>query len=250
LAESLEKKLREKGKTFPVYAGMRHWSPWLKDTLREMDAKGRRSCVGVILAPHQSVVSWDNYIETVEKGRQELGKAAPAVDFLPPWWNEKGLIEAISDIAKKTSAQMDPARQRKARWIFTAHSMPESVAARGPYVRQYGETAALVAQALGMDRYELSYQSAPKGVRIPWLGPDVRDAIRSAGDEGAADVVVAPIGFWCDHVEVLYDLDVAAKEAAAECGLGFYRVPTVGNHPAFTGMLAERVAARAEASSI
>jgi ferrochelatase len=250
LAESLEKKLREKGRTLPVYAGMRYWSPWLRDTLREMGVKGHRCCVGVILAPHQSAVSWDGYIEAVEKGRQELGEAAPAVDFLPPWWNEKGLIEAISDLAKKTLAQMDSARQSEARLIFTAHSLPESVAARGPYVQQYGETAALVAQVLGMDRYELSYQSAPRGVRIPWLGPDVRDAIRHAGEEGAAGVVVAPIGFWCDHVEVLYDLDVAAKEAAAECCLGFYRVPTVGNHPAFAGMLAERIAARAEASSI
>ena len=250
LAESLEKKLQEKGRTLPVYAGMQNWSPWLKDTLREMGVKGHRRCVGVILAPHKSAASWDSYIETVEKGRQELGKAAPAVDYLSPWWNEKGLIEAISDLAKKTLAQMNAARQRKARLIFTAHSLPESIAARGPYVQQYGETAALVAQALGMECYELSYQSAPERVRMPWLGPDVRDAIRRAREEGAADVVVAPIGFLCDHVEVLYDLDVAAKEAAAECGLGFHRVPTVGNHPAFAGMLAERIATRAGDSSI
>ncbi len=241
-AESLQKALAHRGLKLPVRAGMRHWSPWIKDVVAEIAKAGQKRTLAVILAPHQSAVSWDWYQKVVSEACAALGPSAPSVDYLDPWPTHPGFVKAVADGLKHSS---------KAALVFTAHAIPMAVADKAPYARQFQETAAAVARELSRTEYFCAYQSqaSDTATSMAWTGPDVNDQIRDLAAKGAKSVVLSPIGFLCDHVEVLYDLDVAAKRTAAEAGVAFTRAPTVGSHPAFIGMLADLIAQKAAAGA-
>ncbi len=244
-ARTLATTLKKRGKPLPVVAGMRHWGPSLHEVIADLSRKGLRKVVGIIMAPHQSKVSWDWYISTVDDAVKALPENAKVqVDVLDPWWADKAFVGAIADLVRKDLAKWPESRAREAKVFFTAHSIPSSIAKGGPYVTQFEETAALVAKELGLKNWGTAFQSSAADSSIPWTGPDISDAIRAAKKEGVADVLLSPIGFLVDHVEVLYDLDVEAKKTAAECGVGFVRSGTVGSHEKFIGMLADRVMAK------
>lgn len=244
-AGALETALEGRGVHAPVFTGYRFWTPFVKETLEEMHRMGLRKALGVILAPHRAKVSWEAYLGEVKAGREALGGSAPEVVFMEaPWYEHPGYVGAAAGRIGEAAARMGAERFEKARLIFSAHSIPVPMAKTSPYEEQFAATAARVAAALGRESYGLGYQSSPNVPPGTWLGPDVLDVIRAAAKGGAKDVVLAPIGFICDHVEVVFDLDVEAKEAAGGCGMGYERAGTVGLHPEFISMLCDLVAAQ------
>ena len=229
--------LRRALPSLPVYVGMRNWSPYVADTVAEMTMHGIRRAVGLVLSPHANEASRERYVETVDAARAQQGPRAPEVVWAPTWHVHPRFVAALTDCLAAARASVSP----DAPVVFTAHSIPAASAAVSPYERELGETAAAVAAALALPRWQLAYQSRSGNPRDPWLEPDVNDALRALAADGVREVVVAPIGFVCDHVEVLYDLDVEARRTAAALGLRFARASTVNSHPAFVEALADVV---------
>jgi len=244
-AQKLEATLAATGPALRVYVGMRHWEPYLADTLARMAADGVRRAVGVILSPHTSEASRERYAEEVESARAALGARAPEVRWVGPWHTHPLFVTAVADAVTAALVTLIASRRAAAPLVFTAHSVPVAMAARAPYVAEVTASSRAVAEQLGRTRWQVAYQSRSGSPREPWLEPDVNDALRALAADGARDVVVVPVGFVCDHVEVLYDLDVAARATAGSFGLGFARASTVNDHPLFIQMLAEVVAAAA-----
>ena len=223
----------------PVYVGMRNWSPYIADTLGRMTMDGVRRAVAIVLSPHASEASRERYVDAVDAARAALGARAPALVYPASWHVHPRFVAASGERVRAAVATLPAAAQDDAVVVFTAHSIPVASARTSPYEREIEETARAVAQALGIARWQVAYQSRSGNPREPWLEPDVNDALRALAATGVRAVVVAPIGFVCDHVEVLYDLDVAARETAARLGLAFARAGTVNDHPEFIAMLAD-----------
>ncbi len=246
-ARALEADLAARGPRLPVYVGMRNWAPYLHETLAEMRAAGIRRTLGIVMAPHRSYSSWDQYLENVADAGARVGDGAPDVEYLDAWFDDPGFIEAQADRVAAALQGVPAHDVDAATLVFTAHSIPSAMAARGPYVEQLTASARLVASRLGRARWSVAYQSRSGDPRTPWLEPDVNDVIRALAREGTNAVVVTPIGFVCDHIEVLYDLDTEARATAREAGVAFCRAGTVMDHPLFIKMLGERVRARGAA---
>ena len=236
-AAALESALQKRNLPLPVYAGFRHWNPYLKEVIAKMAKKGHRKILGIIMAPHQSKVSWEWYQQTVKKGIDALDGEKPTIDYLDPWYTHEGYVGAISEIIITACGD----KLERAELVFTAHAIPQSAADTSPYTQQFGKTGEAVAREIGKTRFGLAYQSAVENSPIPWTQPDISDWIKARKEEGIDTVVASPIGFLCDHVEVLYDLDIEAAETAAACGVDFIRAGTVGSHPKFINMLADFV---------
>jgi ferrochelatase len=246
-AQALQADLAVRGPALPVHIGMRNWTPFLHETLERMRSDGVRRALGIIMAPHQSYSSWDQYQENVAEARARIGAGAPQVDYLRGWFDHPGFIQAQADQVSAALQAIVPARRQDAPLIFTAHSIPVAMAAKCPYVEQVTASARLVAARLDHPHWSVAYQSRSGDPRVPWLGPDVSEVIRGLARDGTGAVVVVPIGFVCDHIEVLYDLDTEAHQAAREAGLAFRRAHTVMDHPAFIRMLGDLVCAGAVA---
>ena len=236
-ADALGNALQARKLPLPVYAGFRHWTPYLKEVIAEMAQKGHRKILGIIMAPHQSKFSWEWYQQTVKKGMDAVEGEKPTIDYLDPWYTRKGYIGAIAEIIKTACGD----KLKHAELVFTAHAIPQAAADNSPYIQQLGKTGEAVAQELRKTQFGLAYQSEVENSPIPWTQPDINDWIKARKEEGVDTVVASPIGFLCDHVEVLYDLDIEAAETAEACGIDFIRAGTVGAHPKFINMLADFV---------
>jgi ferrochelatase len=242
-ANALEAELAGTRRPLPVYVGMRNWHPLLADTLTAMRDAGRRRAIGLILAAQQNDASWERYQRDVVAAREAVGSGAPTVDFAPNWHAHPLFIEAVADRTRAALATLPAARRAGVQLIFTAHSIPVALAAASPYESQLQVGAALVAEQLGFSQYRLAYQSRSGSPREPWLEPDIGAVVREEAARGTRELIVVPLGFVCDHVEVLYDLDIEAKQIADAAGIGFTRVAAVNDHPSFIRMLAAVVAA-------
>jgi ferrochelatase len=240
-AEGLRAALADRGRAVPVHVGMRNWHPFLHETLASMKDAGVRRACGIILSSLQTEASWSRYLDDVAAAREKVGPDAPEIVFAPPWGDHPRFIEAMADRARAALEAVPPPRRTDARLVFTAHSVPTAMAVGSPYAAQLETAAGSIAAALGRTRWSVAYQSRSGSPREPWLEPDIADVIRALAREGAGDLVVVPVGFVCDHVEVLYDLDVEARAVAAAAGVGFHRASTVNDHPAFIAMLADLV---------
>jgi ferrochelatase len=225
----------------PVYVGMRNWAPYLADTLARMADDGVRRAIGLILSPHTTEASRERYLETVAEGCAALGPRAPEITYVGSWHDRPLFIAAVTAGVEAALAGIPTERRRDTPLVFTAHSVPVAMAEGSPYVAEITASARAVAERLGAARWLVAYQSRSGSPRDLWLEPDVNDVLRTLAADGARDVVVVPVGFVCDHVEVLYDLDVEARATAASLGLGFARASTVNDHPLFVQMLAEVV---------
>jgi ferrochelatase len=245
LARGLREALRSEGPDLPVFVGMRHWHPFVSDTLARMDGLGLGRAVGVILAPHPSPKSRDSYFRAVSEAQRRVGPGAPSVDFVDPFFDHPLFIEALAARLRESIEAVPASRRDRAVVLFTAHSLPVEMSERSGYEASLLRTATLVAEAAEAPRWRLVYQSRSGLPAERWLEPDVCLALAPLAVEGAKDVVVAPIGFVSDHVEVLYDLDIQAREAARRAGLGFHRAGTAGGHPSFTRLLHTLVRDRA-----
>lgn len=237
----LETLLTHDGCQLPIYVGMRNWKPYMKDTIQQMTSDGIQRAFGMVLAPHQSEASWDRYLESVAQAQQAAGPNAPHVDYCAPWFDDPGFIEPMAEQVQHTLNQLPPTERRQAMLVFTAHSIPVEMAKRSPYEAQFKRSAALVAERLNHPRWQIAYQSRSGRPEDPWLEPDVAVVLRQLASQGVRTVVAVPIGFLCDHMEVCYDLDIEAKQAAETLQLRFLRAPTVGDHPRFLKLLLERV---------
>ncbi len=239
-AAALGAALAHGGRPLPVYAGMRHWHPYLAETLAAMARGGARRALGIILSSLRTEASWERYQEDVATARAKVA-GAPEVVFAPGWSDHPLFIEAVTDRAAAALAEVAPDRRAWTPLVFTAHSVPVPMAEASPYVAELSLAAERVADRLRHKRWSLAYQSRSGSPREPWLEPDIGEVIRSFANDGERDVVVVPVGFVCDHVEVLYDLDVEARAAAEACGVRLHRAQAVNDHPKFIELLADLV---------
>lgn len=244
-ATALGQALSARGLPLQVYVGMRNWTPYLQETLAAMRDGGVRRAAGIVMAPHRSYASWEQYQENVAAARAQVGAQAPAVDYVGPWFEHPGFIGAQADRVADVLRTMPADERDGAALVFTAHSIPAAMGEQSGYPVQVAASARLVAVVLGEGNWQVAYQSRSGDPREPWLEPDVTDVLRDLAARRVRAAVLVPIGFVSDHIEVLYDLDTAARATAAGCGIAYYRAGTVMDHPAFIGMLADLVAAQA-----
>jgi ferrochelatase len=249
-AEMLRVRLADRGMAMPVYVGMRNWHPFLADTLADMSRAGIRRAVGFLAAAQRSYSSCTQYRENVAAARAALrtaGLADVEVVYVGDWYTHAGFIEANADHVCDALGQLPGSVRDDARVVFTAHSIPVSMAERYPYQHQLEETAKAVAESVerktgNPHRSTLVFQSRSGRPEDPWLGPDVCDYLRDERGRGLSAAVLAPIGFLCDHIEVLYDLDVEAAAVCRDIGLPMARAKAVNDHPRFGDTMADIVA--------
>jgi ferrochelatase len=237
-AEGLKSVLQENRLPLPVYVGMRNSSPFFSETLKRMANDGIRRALGFILSSHRTEASWDRYQKNVADARVELGPQAPQVTYCSGWHDHPLFIQTWAELIHSSFADIPVHQRSSTDLVFTAHSLPAAMASRSPYVEQLEATARSVAAKLGHERWSIAYQSRSGKSTDPWLEPDIGNAIRKLAAAGRKEVVVAPIGFVCDHVEVLYDLDIEAKKIAEDHGVRFLRASCPNDHPTFIHMMA------------
>ncbi len=248
LVSALGDELAREGPSLPVYWGNRNWHPFLADTLGQMRRDGVRHALAFVTAAFGSYASCRQYLEDIARARAVVGEGAPEVAKLRGFHNHPGYVEAAITCVDVALSRLPEARRPDARLVFTAHSLPRPMAAVSPYEAQLREAAELVASALGRASWSLAYQSRSGPPGQAWLEPDILDHLRALANEGARDVVVAPIGFVLDHMEVIYDLDLVARARAIDLGLTMVRATTVGRQPRFVRMIRELVLERLSGS--
>jgi len=236
LARALREALRREEIQIPVVVGMRTSAPRIEGVLRELQKSGVRRVFGFVLAAHRCEASWDRYVAAVDAARAQIGEGAPEVVYPELWHLHPGFIRALADRTIDALSAVAPADRRAARILFTAHSVPIAMAGASEYARQTTDSARAIAKLIGRDSWTLGWQSRSGNPRDPWLEPDINNIIRKLGGE---TVVVVPIGFLCDHVEVLYDLDIDTAGVARAAGVTMVRAATVRDHPEFIAMIAQ-----------
>ena len=218
-----------------IEVGMRNWTPYIDDAMRRLAEAGVRRTLAFILAAYRSEASWERYQADVRDAAAKLDGRAPEIVYPAPWHTHPKFISAVVSRIGEAFARFDNRDRSNVSVIFTAHSIPVAMADASGYPDQLAQSAKLVADSLGVRNWQLAFQSRSGSPREPWLEPDVRDALRKLDARAA---VIMPIGFLCDHVEVLYDLDIEAAAVARECGIRMERAGTVGDHPDFIAMIA------------
>jgi ferrochelatase len=223
--------------TFGVFYGFRHAAPFIADAVRDMAVAGVSEAVGIALAPHYSAFSTDLYIKAAEAGLEEAGRPF-SLTYVRTWHLDPDLIALLAERVKAARDRLPPAVKARAPVIFTAHSLPERIRASGdPYPEELVETARAVSETLSLPRWGTAWQSAGRTAE-PWLGPDILEKLDELAKAAAGGVVVCPCGFTADHLEVLYDLDIQARERARELGLAFERTASLNDDPRFAAALA------------
>ncbi|HZM93089.1 MAG TPA: ferrochelatase [Vicinamibacterales bacterium] len=242
-AEGLRVRLEAAGRPLPVFVGMRNWHPLLPDTMHEMHAAGLRHAIGFIAAAQHSYSSCQQYRENVASARADIRKEGKDVDvtFVDSWFDHPSFIAANAAHVRAALARLPEDARAGARLVFTAHSIPAPMAAASRYEAQLQESARLVADEAGMREWVVVYQSRSGRPTDPWLEPDIRDYLRQQRAAGLEAAVICPIGFVCDHIEVLYDLDREAADVSREIGLPMVRAEAVNDDPLFLDMMSDVV---------
>lgn len=244
LIAALEQELAEHGPQLPIYWGNRNWHPLLEDTLRQMRADGHRRVLAFFTSAFSSYSGCRQYRENVLAAREAVGGDVPTVDKIRVFYNHPGYIEPVVERVQEALAEIAAERREQTQLVFTAHSIPVSMADGCKYVTQLREACRLVAEHVPGLSWQLVYQSRSGSPSQPWLEPDIGDHLRKLAADGVRDVVVMPIGFISDHMEVLYDLDTEAQAICAELGVQMVRAGTVGTHPKFIAMIRELICER------
>jgi ferrochelatase len=244
LVEALRAALEVRGISLPIHLGNRNWHPFLADTIRELAAGGVERALAFFMTGFSSYSSCRQYRENIHEAQEAVGPGAPEILRLRAFYNHPGFVEASGERLRSALDRVPEPRRARAHVAFTAHSIPLAMARGCRYEGQLAEAARLVAERVGVADHAVVYQSRSGPPQVPWLEPDVCDHLRSVAERGIEDVVLAPLGFLSDHIEVLYDLDVEARAVADELGIGLVRAPTVGTHPAFVAAVCELVEER------
>ena len=248
------------GLSLPVYWGNRNWTPYLTDTVRAMADDGVRRAVALVTSAYSSYSGCRQYLDDIERARAAVGPDAPRIDKIRRFYNHPGFIEPFAASTRAALATLPADLREDAHLVFTAHSVPVAMAeasgpekkgagtGKGRYVAELTEAAGLIAERAGggTHPWTLAYQSRSGPPSQPWLEPDVCDHLGELAKSGTRAVVVIPVGFVSDHMEVRHDLDVEAAESADSLGLAFARAATPGRHPKFVAMITELVRERLE----
>ena len=247
LITALQTELEHSGPRLPVYFGNRNWHPLLPDTIRQMTRDGIRRAVGVFTSAFSSYSGCRQYLENIQEAREVVGTGAPAIEKIRGFFNHPLFIQATIERVGEAFQEIAPDRRSQAELVFTAHSIPLSMASVCNYVRELQEAAQLIATGVAHTPGRLAYQSRSGPPEQPWLEPDIGIVLRELAQRNSApDVIIMPLGFLSDHMEVLYDLDTEAADLARELGLKLHRAATVGTHPKFVRMLRDLIAERVE----
>ena len=231
----------------PAYVGQKHAAPFIPDAIAQMDSEGVERAVGLVLAPHFSRMSVGDYSRRARDASGDKGWTG-RLEMIDSWHVEPAFIELLAGYCKDALSDIPAAAHDRTTFVFTAHSLPAAIVKDGdPYPEQLRATGAAVAELLGLERWQIGWQSAGR-TEAEWLGPDVLEILETLASNGERGVVVCPCGFVADHLEVLYDLDIEAKQRAAELGIEFARTRSPNDDPAFLDMLAGVVARALEAA--
>jgi len=249
IVAAVERALGRAGIGLPVYFGNRNWHPMVEDTLERMRADGIRSALVFPTSAWGGYSGCRQYHEDITRARAAVGDAAPQLRKLRQYFDHPLLIAAVADAIRAAAAELPAERSGAARLVFTAHSVPVAAdVAAGPpadggrlYSRQVAEAARLCAEAAGFADYDLVWQSRSGPPRVPWLGPDIVDHLDALAERAVDAVVVCPVGFVSDHLEVIWDLDNEAKAKAAELCMAFARAATRGADPRFADLIVDLV---------
>jgi ferrochelatase len=245
LISALKHELEQHGPKLPVFWGNRNWHPMLADTLRQMKQDGIRRALALVTSAYSSYSGCRQYREDIARAQSEIGHGAPEVDKMRPFFNHPGFIEATEDRLRDALRELPANARQNVQVVYVAHSVPLSMASTSDYVQQLQEVRTLVSGRLGLSNDALVYQSRSGAPGQPWLEPDILDYIREVKQKNLATaVVVAPISFISDHMEVLYDLDIEARQLCASLSLPMARARTVGVHPKFVAMIRELILER------
>jgi protoporphyrin/coproporphyrin ferrochelatase len=244
LIAALQEELKTRGPDLPIYWGNRNWHPMLADTLRQMRDDGIQHALAFFTSAYSSYSGCRQYRENVTKAREEVGEGAPQVSLLRKFYNHPGFVQPNVENVQAALNQIPTERQASAHIAFTAHSIPLSMAQNCMYEAQLLDACQLVAERLKTSNWKLVYQSRSGPASQPWLEPDIGDHLQELKAQGVQDVVIAPIGFISDHMEVIYDLDTEASELSAEIGLNMVRAATVGVNPMFIRMIRDLIVER------
>ena len=239
LIAALKTELERHGPNLPIYWGNRNWHPLLPDTVARMADDGIKNALAFVTSAYSSYSSCRQYLQNISDAQSQVGPGAPRIEKLRAFYNHPLFIEANVDHVRAALEQVSDAHL-----VFTAHSIPESMAANCDYAMQLAETGNLIARELHLDNWQLVYQSRSGSPAQPWLGPDVCDHLRTLANTGVKEIAVAPIGFVSDHMEIVYDLDFEAQNVARDLGLKMVRAATAGTHPSFVKMIRELVLER------
>lgn len=242
LVDALSAELAAHGIDLPIYWGNRNWHPLLSDTVAQMADDGIERALAFVTSAYSSYSGCRQYREDIEAARASVGERAPAIDKLRQFWNHPGFIEPFRNGLRAALDALEPERRQRARLVFTAHSLPLSLAATSDYQVQLHDAVALVADDVAPElERDLVWQSRSGPAQVPWLEPDINDHLRSIASEGVDTAVVIPIGFVSDHQEVVFDLDTQARATADELGMHLVRVATPGTDPTFVAMVRELI---------
>lgn len=245
LRKAIEHELASRGRRLPVYWGNRNWTPYVEDVVARMAADGINRAVAFATSAYSSASGCRQYHEDLARARQATGPTAPEINKLPHFFDHPGFIAANAAALRAALARLPPGLGKRARIVATAHSIPMAMAkAAGPqgtlYEKQLNVTARAVVDAVDPGRtYDLVWQSRSGPPDVPWLEPDINDHLIRLAAQGIQAVVVCPVGFVSDHVEVLWDLDTEARQTALSRGMVFERAATAGAHPAYVAMIAD-----------
>ncbi|MDZ7619958.1 MAG: ferrochelatase [Patescibacteria group bacterium] len=246
LLTALIAELNANGPPLSVYWGNRNWHPLLEDTVRQMADDGIRHALAFCTSAFGSYPGCRQYREDLQQAQAAIGERAPRIDKLRLFYNHPGFVEVMAERAGEALAQMPEDRRDSVAVVFTAHSLPVSMANSSPYQRQLEEACRLVAERVGVRHWHLAFQSRSGPPTQPWLEPELAQTIRSIASAGGHYLVLVPIGFVSEHMEVVYDLDVEAAGLCEELGLDMVRAGTVGCHPRFVQMIRQLVTERIE----
>lgn len=248
LIAALRGELDAHGVDLPIYFGNRNWHPLLSEALHEMATDGVERALAFFTSGFSCYSGCRQYREDLYAAQQQVGAKAPEVLRTRMFFNHPGWVQANADHVRAALAEIPQERRTRAHVAFTAHSIPLAMARASRYEDQLRESARLVAAAVDAADAALVYQSRSGPPHVPWLEPDILGHLRSLAARDVEDVVVSPLGFVSDHLEVLFDLDVEAKELAGELGLNLVRASTASTHPAFVAMIRELIQERLDPS--
>lgn len=243
LATALTAELAQRGVDTPVTIAYRNAEPFVDDVVARFAEARAQRLLAIVLAPHEGSAGRDKYVQVAEQARSRAGEAAPEIDYIDTFFDHPLFVAAHAQRITEARARLGADGERAA-LIFTAHSIPTTTPGVERYVEQLNRTAQLIAAELNVPHWTLAYQSRSGAPNDPWLEPDVRDVLRELSATGTRTAIVDPIGFLCDHVEVLYDLDIDAQAVAAQAGVRFERAGTLNDHPLFVRMLADLTMAK------
>ncbi len=245
LLASLLNELNAHGPTVPVYWGNLYWHPMLADVLRQMADDGVRRALAFVTSAFDSYSGRRQCIEEIDRARKEIETEAPQIEYLREFYNNPGFIEPTAERVESALGEVPDERRAAARLIYTAHSIPAAMAKKCDYEVQLREACRLVSELLGRSERQLAYHSRSGRPQQQWLGPQIGDYLRETCRNGEVDdVVLVPIGFVCENIEIVYDLDVEVAALCEKLGINMVRAAVVGSHPRFVQMIRELIAER------